>query len=126
MKTQKILASLFLIFPTCLYLISSFAAAAFHTPFSNFYIFIPLILIGISISLYKYNRIVILLSITVLIALIILFVYSSAHDIVTGGYSFIGYSQILMVRLQLVATLCFVYPLNLMLKMVINNKKKLN
>jgi hypothetical protein len=121
MKVKKIIASLFLIFPTLLYFEIGFVALLFH---SNFYIFIPIILIGINISLYKYNRIITILGSIFLVLLISWSVYQAAYTILVGGYSFAGYSQILMARLDFISTICLLYPLNLMVGMITRSRQE--
>ena len=121
MKTQKIIASLFLVFPTLFFLYTGLIGLIFHSPF---YILIPVILIGVNISLYKYNRIFMIFGIIALVALIISFFISSGiYSYLLAGLNILLPLQIFMVKLSLVATLCLIYPLVFMIKAVINTKK---
>ena len=119
MKVQKIIASLFLIYPTIFYFIVAITAAAFHSLDYNLYIFLPLVLIGINIALFMRNRITMILSIILLIALISFsFLYFDLYSILTGG-SLLYYLQSLSIGSEgLFSMLCLIYPLIVMIQML--------
>ena len=115
MKILKILASLLLIIPTIFSLYLGFIGILYH---SLYYLLIPVILIGINISLYKHNRPILFSSIIALVATII------SNGLYLGVFSTVSINTLLamsmynnIIKFSLVSLICLVCVLVIMIIM---------